>query len=87
MVSAAFLSNCLTAASETGFDLIALASCFIADYVNHNILKVDMETREISVHAHAPTMNQPNDIAIGANDIIYASDPNWVRLHRTTLAD
>ena len=50
---------------------------FIADYVNHNILKVDMETREISVHAHAPTMNQPNDIAIGANDIIYASDPNW----------
>ena len=22
-------------------------------------------------------MNQPNDIAIGANDILYASDPNW----------
>ena len=50
---------------------------FIADYTNHNVLKVDMATREISVHAHEPTMNQPNDIAIGANDIIYASDPNW----------
>ena len=50
---------------------------FIADYTNHNVLKVDMDTREISVHAHEPTMNQPNDIAIGANDIIYASDPNW----------
>ena len=50
---------------------------FIADYTNHNILKVDMETLEISVHAHEPTMNQPNDIAIGANDILYASDPNW----------
>ncbi len=50
---------------------------FIADYTNHNILKVDMDTREISVHAHEPTMNQPNDIAIGANDILYASDPNW----------
>ncbi len=50
---------------------------FIADYTNHNVLKVDMETREISVHAHEPTMNQPNDLAIGANDIIYASDPNW----------
>ena len=50
---------------------------FIADYVNHNILKVDMDTREISVHAHAPAMNQPNDLAIGSNDIIYASDPNW----------
>lgn len=50
---------------------------YIADYTNHNILKVDMNTREISVHAHEPTMNQPNDIAIGANDILYASDPNW----------
>ena len=50
---------------------------FIADYTNHNVLKVDMETREISTHVHEPTMNQPNDLAIGANDILYASDPNW----------
>ncbi|MDE0683400.1 MAG: SMP-30/gluconolactonase/LRE family protein [Candidatus Poribacteria bacterium] len=50
---------------------------FIADYTNHNVLKVDMDTREISVHAHEPTMNQPNDLAVGANDILYASDPNW----------
>ncbi len=50
---------------------------FIADYTNHNVLKVDMKTREISVHAHEPNMNQPNDLAIGANDILYASVPNW----------
>ena len=50
---------------------------FIADYTNHNVLKVDMETRHISVYAHEPRMNQPNDLAIGANDILYASDPNW----------
>lgn len=50
---------------------------FIADYTNHNVLKVDMKTKEITVHAHEPTMNQPNDLAIGANDIVYASDPNW----------
>ena len=50
---------------------------FIADYTNHNVLKVDMDTRNITVHAHEPTMNQPNDIAIGANDILYVSDPNW----------
>ncbi len=50
---------------------------FIADYTNHNVLKVDMDTREISVHAHEPEMNQPNDLAIGANDMLYASDPNW----------
>jgi len=49
----------------------------IADYTNHNILKVDMKTKQISVYANEPTMNQPNDIAIGANDIVYASDPKW----------
>ncbi|MEX2586106.1 MAG: SMP-30/gluconolactonase/LRE family protein [Balneolaceae bacterium] len=49
----------------------------LADYTNHNILKVDMQTREISVHAHQPEMNQPNDIAIDSNDRLYASDPNW----------
>ncbi|MYF54934.1 SMP-30/gluconolactonase/LRE family protein, partial [Candidatus Poribacteria bacterium] len=47
------------------------------DNTNHNVLKVDMKTREISVQAHEPKMNQPNDLAIGANDILYASDPNW----------
>ncbi len=49
----------------------------IADYTNHNVLRVDMSTKQISVFAHEPKMNQPNDIAIGKNDIIYASDPNW----------
>ncbi len=50
---------------------------FIADYVNHNVFKVDMATRKLSVHAHEPRMNQPNDLAIGADDVLYASDPNW----------
>lgn len=61
---------------------------FIADYTNHNILKVTMaaagrastlEKRNaaISTYAHEPSMNQPNDIAIAANDVIFASDPNW----------
>ena len=49
----------------------------IADYTNHNVLSVDMETREISVYAHEPTMNQPNDLAIGRDGTVYASDPNW----------
>lgn len=49
----------------------------IADYTEHNVLEVDMDTREVSVYAHEPSMNQPNDLAIGANDLVYASDPNW----------
>jgi len=50
---------------------------FIADYTGHNVLKVDMKTKNISVFAHEPTMSQPNDIAIDSKDRIYASDPNW----------
>ncbi|MES2875120.1 MAG: SMP-30/gluconolactonase/LRE family protein [Bacteroidota bacterium] len=50
---------------------------FIADYTKHNILKVNMDTREVSVFAHNPKMSQPNDIAIDNKDRLYASDPNW----------
>ena len=49
----------------------------IADYTNHNVLRVDMSSKQISVYANEPKMNQPNDIAIGKNDVLYASDPNW----------
>lgn len=60
----------------------------IADYTNHNVLRVDMQAcaqattlaernAAISVYAYEPTMNQPNDLAIAANDTIFASDPNW----------
>lgn len=49
----------------------------IADYTNHNVLQVDMNTLDISALAHNENMNQPNDIAIMDNDIVFASDPNW----------
>jgi len=49
----------------------------IADYPQHNILKVDMADRSISVFAHNDAMNQPNDIAITSKDVLFASDPNW----------
>ena len=49
----------------------------VADYTGHNVLRIDMRTRAVRVHAHEPRMNQPNDIAIGADDRVYASDPKW----------
>ena len=49
----------------------------VADYTGHNILRINMQSRAISVYAHEQTMNQPNDIAIAADDTVYASDPNW----------
>ncbi|MDQ6477132.1 SMP-30/gluconolactonase/LRE family protein [Dyadobacter sp. LHD-138] len=50
---------------------------FIADYKNHNILQVNMASKQLSVYAHEPKMNQPNDIAIDDKNRLYASDPNW----------
>lgn len=50
---------------------------FIADYVNHNVLQVDMKSRKVAVLAHEERMNQPNDLAIGPNGVLWASDPNW----------
>jgi gluconolactonase len=61
---------------------------YIADYTNHNVLRVDMQVcrqapdlaaRNTAIHifAHEPRMNQPNDLAIAANDTLFASDPNW----------
>lgn len=50
---------------------------FIADYTGHNVLKVDMRTKAITVLVHEKSMNQPNDLAIAADGTLYASDPNW----------
>ncbi|MBJ7879324.1 SMP-30/gluconolactonase/LRE family protein [Gelidibacter salicanalis] len=50
---------------------------FVADYVNHNILEIDLRSKNISIFAHEPTANQPNDLAISPDKTIYASDPNW----------
>lgn len=49
---------------------------YIADYTNHNILKVDMANNKLSIFAHEDSMSQPNDIAIDSKDRLYASDPN-----------
>ncbi|MBM3782731.1 MAG: SMP-30/gluconolactonase/LRE family protein [Acidobacteria bacterium] len=50
---------------------------FVADHTNHNILEIDPVTRAIRVFAHEPKMNQPNDVAIGPDGTLWASDPSW----------
>ena len=50
---------------------------YVADYVGHNVLRIDLTTRAVTVLAHEPMMNQPNDLAIAPNGTLYASDPNW----------
>ena len=50
---------------------------YVADYVGHNILRIDPKSRAVSVWAHDDQMNQPNDLALAPSGRLYASDPNW----------
>lgn len=50
---------------------------YVADYGAHNVLKIEPATKKISVFAHEPKMHQPNDLAIGPDDVLWASDPDW----------
>jgi gluconolactonase len=50
---------------------------FVADYVAHNVLRIEPASKRITVYAHDDTMSQPNDLAIAEDGTLYASDPNW----------
>lgn len=50
---------------------------YLADYTGHNVLKVDIKSKAVSVYVHNDRFNQPNDIIINKKDQIFASDPNW----------
>ncbi len=52
---------------------------YVADYMEHKIWKIDIKTKEMTVFAHEPKMNQPNDLAIAPDGTLYASDPNWTK--------
>ncbi len=66
-----------TGSIGNGIRFDASDNMYIADYTNHNILYIKKGSKEVAVFAHDSTMNQPNDVAISPNRILYASDPNW----------
>jgi len=49
----------------------------LADFPGHNVLQLDPRTRQITVYAHSDDFNQPNDLAIRRDDVLFASDPSW----------
>ncbi len=58
-----------------GFD--RLGRLYVADYIAHNILRYVPPAWKLEVFAHEPRMNQPNDLVIDRDGVVYASDPNW----------
>ena len=49
----------------------------VADFTGHNILEVNTESKAVSVYCHNDSFNQPNDLCINKEGIVFASDPNW----------
>lgn len=49
----------------------------LADWPMHNVLKVDMRTKQVGVFCHDERFNQPNDLCINQKDQLFASDPKW----------
>jgi sugar lactone lactonase YvrE len=37
-----------------------------------------MKSKAVSVWVHEPRMNQPNDLTIAKDGVVFASDPNWM---------
>lgn len=58
-----------------GFD----GMMYVADYVGHNVLRIDLKTKEVTVYAHDDRMNQPNDLALAPDGTLWASDPSWAK--------
>ena len=50
---------------------------YVADYVGHNIFRISPGAATPVLHAHEARMSQPNDLAITADGVLYASDPDW----------
>lgn len=50
---------------------------YVADYGNHRILRIALNSKRIEVYATLPGAFQPNDIAMAPDGTLYASDPDW----------
>ncbi len=55
----------------------AAGNMLVADFTGHNVLEVNTSTKEVSVYCHDDRFNQPNDICINKNGVVFASDPDW----------
>lgn len=60
-----------------GIRLDRKGNLYVADFLGHKVYRIHPETRKATVLVHEPRMNQPNDLAIADNGMLFASDPHW----------
>ena len=66
-----------TGSTANAIQFDAKGNMLLADFSGHNVLKVDMKSKHVSVYVHDSKFNQPNDICINKAGQVFASDPNW----------
>lgn len=57
----------------------------VADRKLHRILKIDRQTKEITILAENRDMNQPNDFCVSQSGALFISDPSWSRTKPGTI--
>lgn len=72
-----FIEQLPEGSTANGIRIRNNGNLLLADYTGHNVLEVNPSTQEVTVFAHEPGANQPNDLTLGANELLFASDPNW----------
>jgi len=72
-----FLDTLPNGSVANGIRFDSNESMYLADYTNHQVLRVDIATKAIETFAYDSLINQPNDLAISKNNVLFASDPNW----------
>jgi gluconolactonase len=75
--NARIFSTLPNGSTGNGIRFDELDNMYIADYTGHNVLIIPAGKTEAEVYAHSSNFNQPNDLAIMSNGILFASDPNW----------
>jgi len=50
---------------------------YIADYTGHTVQLIPAGKTTAEIYCYSKSFNQPNDLAIMSNGILFASDPNW----------
>jgi gluconolactonase len=75
--NASFFVTLPKGSTGNGIRFVDKNTFYVADFTGHNVLKVNLITKEVSVFANEPKMSQPNDLAITAAGHVFCSDPNW----------
>lgn len=72
-----FIDQLPEGSTANGIRIQKNGNLLLADYTGHNILEVEPNSKKVTVYAHEPLANQPNDLTLGTNSLLFASDPSW----------